>query len=136
MTFAIPDEHKVARSAATLARAATGSGNSVIQFFDTPQPSLGDAPGATPVVEVVLSASIGTVSVTGIISLVQADLTGDVILADGLVVWGRWLARNGALMGDGTVSDAAGTGFFKLSGTVGTQLYAGARAILGVTAIG
>jgi hypothetical protein len=136
MTFFIPDAHRIVRSAATLARATTGAGTSRIQFFDTPQPSLGDDPGASPLVEIVLTAGVGTVSAAGVITLAQADVAGDLISTQGNVVWGRWLARDGSLMGDGTVTESAGDGFFKLSGTTGTLLYAGARAVLGVTALG
>lgn len=136
MSFDIPNDHKVARSTATLARAQNGTGDSVIQFFGTPKPSIGDPAGAAPLVEVVLTAAVGTVDTTGIIGLIQADLTGDIITTEGNVVWGRWLARNGDLIGDGTASDAAGIGYFKIGGTTGTLLYAGARAVLGVTSIG
>ncbi|CAM3328020.1 hypothetical protein [Polaromonas hydrogenivorans] len=134
MTFDIPDDHRVVRSTATLARATTGSGSSKIQIFGTP--TMGDTEGQPPLAELILSTGVGSVSAGGIITLVQATLTGDLIAHDGTAVWGRWLARDGSLMGDGDLSDESGTGFFKLAGTSGTQIYAGGLAILGTTYLG
>lgn len=138
MTWSSSLEHRVARAQASLDLARTGTGDSIIQLFATPQPALGGAPGDDPLVEMVLDLAASAVNPsTGLIALVQADAGGDLILIEGDAVWGRWWARNGTtLMGDGNVSDEAGAGFFKVAGTAGTHLYAGARAILGATLIG
>jgi hypothetical protein len=61
----------------------------------------------------------------------QADLTGDFITMQGSA--DNFELYNGAnvLCGSGSISDMAGDGPLKVSGTTGTLLYAGARAILG-----
>lgn len=61
----------------------------------------------------------------------QGDLTGDFILNQGSAVAFELYSGAGVLLGTGDVSDMAGTGALKVSGTTGTLLYAGARAILG-----
>lgn len=118
----------------TRAFADLGPNPSRIQYFATVQPATGAAPGGAPLVEMILAKPCGVV-VANRLQLVQADSTGDQIMTTGAAVWGRWLNGNGDLVGDGPVSDDSGTGFFKIAGTAGTTLYAGARAILGTTAI-
>jgi hypothetical protein len=61
----------------------------------------------------------------------QGDLTGDFIVTQGNA--DNFTLLNGAnvLLASGSVSDMAGDGPLKVSGTTGTLLYAGARAILG-----
>lgn len=60
----------------------------------------------------------------------QGDPAGDQILTQGSA--DNFLLYNGAgtLIGAGDVTDMAGSGALKVSGTTGTLLYAGARAIL------
>lgn len=61
----------------------------------------------------------------------QGDPSGDIILVQGNA--DNFALYNGAgtLLGTGDVTDMAGSGTLKVSGTTGTLLYAGARAILG-----
>lgn len=61
----------------------------------------------------------------------QGDPTGDFIVTQGNAA--AFALYNGAnvLLGTGDVTDMAGSGGLKVSGTTGTLLYAGARAILG-----
>lgn len=61
----------------------------------------------------------------------QADPGGDMIDVQGDA--DNFTLHNGAgtLIGTGDVTDMAGSGALKVSGTIGTRLYAGARAILG-----
>lgn len=136
MSFDISPAHNTARLAGTLAFADTGTANSRLCFYDTPQPALGGDPGGTALVQVTLSKPSGVIA-GGVLALSQADLTGDLITASGAALWGRWVNGNGDLVGDGTVSDSApgSTGFFKLAGTTGTTLYAGARVLLGSVAL-
>jgi len=134
MTIAISIAHNNARLTGTRDFADLGPDPSRIQFFATAQPALGGAAGAAPLVEVILEKPCGEI-VGNVLVLSQAAPGGDLILNEGEALWGRWLNGNGDLVGDGDASDESGTGFFKVSGTDGTLLYAGARAILGETAL-
>lgn len=125
-----------ARRQATIDFADQGAGNSKIQYFTAANAPAtpGAAPAGPPLVEMVLAKPCGTIVANKIV-LEQDDPTGDMIAATGAAVYGRWLAGDGDIIGDGDVSDESGTGFFKVAGTSGTMLYAGARAILGETEI-
>lgn len=131
-TLGILAPHNNYRLLGTVAYADLGANPSKIQLFSTAKPAIGAAAGGSPLVEMILAKPCGTI-VSNKLRLVQADLTGDMIMTSGTAVWGRWLNGNGDLVGDGDLSDDAGTGFFRIAGTAGTILYAGARAILGVT---
>ena len=61
----------------------------------------------------------------------QDQLGGDLILTQGNAASFELYSGAGVLLGTGDVSDMAGSGALKVSGTTGTLLYAGARAILG-----
>jgi hypothetical protein len=61
----------------------------------------------------------------------QDDLSGDFILTQGNAATFELYSGAGVLLGTGDVSDMAGTGALKVSGTTGTLLFAGARAVLG-----
>lgn len=135
MTFAITQAHNTYRLAGTATFADLGPLPSKIMFYATTQPALGAAAGGTPLVTMVLTDPCGVIT-GNVLVLTQADPSGDLVFITGSALWARWVNGNGDLVGDGDVSDAAGAGFFKLSGTTGTILYAGARAILGTTAIG
>lgn len=134
MTFAISVAHNNARLAGTVAYADTGLDPSRIQFYDTAQPAFGAAPGGTPLAEAVLAKPCGAVVANALV-LDQADPAGDLITATGVAVWARWVNGNGDVVADGAVTDAAGAGPFKVAGTSGTTLYAGARIIIGVTTL-
>ena len=60
----------------------------------------------------------------------QESSAGDMILVQGNAAAFDLYNGSGTLLGSGDVSDAAGAGALKISGTTGTLLYAGARAIL------
>lgn len=127
-------EHNDARLAATIAFADTGPLASRIFFYSTARGALGADPGAPPLVAMVLKKPCGTI-VNHAIVLEQALAVGDLITVQGSALWARWVNGAGVVVGEGAASDAAGTGVFKISGTTGTLLYAGARAILGVTEV-
>lgn len=135
MTLAISTPHNAARLEGTRAFADTGAANSQIALYATTQPAVGDPPGGTPVATIILAKPCGLVSGSQM-GLHQNDLSGDLIDVTGTVLWARWVNGDGALVADGTVSDNAGTGDLKLSGTAGTLLYAGGRVLLGVCNIG
>lgn len=135
MRFEIGIEHNTARLQASLAFANTGAGNSTLTFYATMQPERGEPAGGTPLVVVILAKPCGTVT-AGVLTLSQADPAGDLVAVSGTPLWARWLSGDGALVGDGDVSDGAGNGFFKIAGTNGTMLYAGGSMLLGATALG
>jgi len=61
----------------------------------------------------------------------QAQAGGDMILVQGNAASFKLYNGAGVLLLSGDVSDMAGAGALKISGTTGTLLYEGARAILG-----
>jgi len=134
MTLAISTAHNNARLAATAAYADTGVLNSRIMLYASTQPAPGAAPGDTPLVEILLAKPCGAV-VADVLVLSQAAPAGDLIAASGAALWGRWINGNDDIVADGTVSDAAGSGDFKLSGSTGTAIYAGGRAVLGTSTL-
>lgn len=125
MTLTITQAHKDARSQATIAYADLGSANASLVLYDASNNLL---------VTIGLKKPCGTM-VGGVIVLQQANATGDQILLGGDAVFGKWFSGNGLLMAQGSVSDSLGSGDFKISGTTGTTLYAGAYAVLGTTAL-
>lgn len=135
MIIYLPPAHNDYRLLGTLAYADLGANLSKIQLFATTMPASGQVAGVAPLVEMILTDPCGVI-VNNTLVLTQADVTGDLITVQGSALWGRWLNGNGSIVLDGDCTDSAGNGFFKLSGTSGTLLYAGARAILGVTALG
>ena len=126
----ITPEHKAARSAGSIAFADQGPSNSTILLFAST-----DGTG-TPLVQIKLAKPCGTVDAAGTILFTQDDPAGDMILVSGAALSGLWVNGAGVVMGRGTVTDEAGDGHFKVRGTTGTMLYAGASAQLGVTAVG
>ena len=132
--FDITVEHNDYRLMGTLAFADEGPLASRIQLFATTWAAVGDDPGAPPLVEAVLTKPCGAV-VGHALVLTQAAPGGDMVLVQGSALRARWLNGNGAIVAEGAVTDEAGVGPFKVSGTTGTLLYAGARGILGTIAI-
>lgn len=114
-----------AQLAATVAFADTGTTNAYITIYDAAENLL---------VTVQLAKPCGTVT-DGVLQLHQGALGGDLIAASGVATHASWFAGNGSLVAQGDVTDEAGVGPFILGGAAGTQLYAGGRAILGVTEI-
>ena len=125
MTLAISVEHNNALLAATVAFADTGALNSRIHLYDAAD---------TLLATMVLDKPCGAV-VADVLALTQLDPVGDMVAVTGSAVTGVWVNGADDVVAEGTVSDEAGSGDFKVSGTTGTMLYAGARAILGVTAL-
>lgn len=66
----------------------------------------------------------------------QADASGDLIHTQGDADNFKLFSGENVLFGTGDVTDAAGTGAMKITGTTGTRFYAGARAILDEFTIG
>lgn len=123
MTITISIAHNNARLAGTIAHADAGTPASRIRLYDASDVLL-----AT----MVLSKPCGAIVANKLV-LEQADPSGDMVVAQGAAVKGVWISGAGDPMLEGSVTDEAGDGDFKVSGTTGTMLYAGARAILGTT---
>lgn len=132
MTMSISPAHNDARLVGTMVFAGAGS---IIQLFVAEHPTLGGTPSETPLVQIVLANPCGAV-VSHLLVLHQNDAGGDLVALSGAAVWARWVTAAGELIADGSVTDASGAGDFKLSGTSGTMIYAGARVLLGASAIG
>ncbi len=120
-----------------LARLDMG-GAASIDLYDTTIPA--DAEDAAAVVDVPLVTIIlavpGGNTVDGVLTLVQDDTDGDMIAVTGAATWGLLRAGDGEPMGIGAATGALGAGPFKVVGSTGTDLFAGARAKLGAVAIG
>jgi len=123
MTLAVSTAHNNARLAATVAFADTGTANSRIHLYDATD---------TLLVTMTLAKPCGAIVADKLV-LDQLDPVGDLIATTGTAVSGVWVNGDDAVVAEGTVSDDAGSGDFKVGGTSGTTLYAGGRAILGTT---
>ena len=123
MTLAISIAHNNARLQATADYADAGALNSRIRLYDVADVLL---------VTLTLAKPCGAIVANKLV-LEQADPTGDMIPVQGSATKGVWINGANEVVGEGTVTDEAGDGDFKISGTTGTLLYAGARAILGTT---
>jgi hypothetical protein len=134
MTLAISAAHNAARLQGTLGFADAGAQNARIRLYATVRPVTGGDAIAAPLVEITLAKPCGAID-AGVLTLVQADAGGDLIAQTGTALWARWVNGDEMHVADGSVSDAAGEGDFKVSGTAGTLLYAGARALLGISTL-
>lgn len=123
--FIVSSGLRAAQLAATQAFADSGSGNSYIVIYDTSENAL-----AT----LILSKPCGAIA-DNALSLSQQAPSGDLIALSGVATHASWFAGNGSLVANGAVTDESGAGPFILAGTSGAQIYAGGRAILGVTEI-
>lgn len=137
MTLAIDTAHRNLRLAATKSLIDEGVTGGVLHLYATARPATGAAPGAAPLVSILLTLPCGTVS-SGSLSLTRANSGGDMITVSGIATWGRLVSGLGSLVADGDVSDSAGgaTGDFKLAGASGTQLYAGGYVVLSSAILG
>ena len=124
--FEISAAHALARLQATLAFAEAGQEPSRIALYDAAEQLL---------VTLTLTKPCGQITADEYLLLTQANGGGDMILTSGLAAVGVWSTGEGKLIARGHVTDEAGQGHFKLLGSTGTQLYAGGKAILGVTRI-
>jgi hypothetical protein len=91
--------------------------------------------GATPLVTLVF-AQPAVALVAHALAFEQADPTGDLIPVQGDADNFELYNGDAVLLGTGDVTDSAGSGALKISGTTGTRLYLGARAILDELTIG
>lgn len=130
-SLSMTQAHRAARNAASIALADTGAGVASIKLYTSD--------GGTLLATRLLAKPCGAVRESdGRIALSQAA-ADDLVLADGGAGWGQWCDANGTPIAAGHVTDASGNttsagvtaanplgvGAFVLSGTTGTQLYAG-----------
>lgn len=100
---------------ATVAFADAAAGASAILVYDTVYPGAGAAEGVPAQVTIALQKPCGTVA-AGALTLLVADPLGSMVLTTGKSKWARWQRSDGVVLHDGSVTDAAGDGFFKISG--------------------
>lgn len=134
--------HRAARNAASIALADTGAGAASIKLYDAPT-------AGTLLAVRSLARPCGSINAAGRIELLQAS-ADDLVLADGGAAWAEWCDADGVAISAGHVTDAAGNttsggvaaphplgiGPFVLTGTTGTQLYAGGIVRLTTALIG
>ncbi len=104
----------------------------ILEVFDGVIP----VDGATPVGNLLATMLLDDPAfVAHALVLTQTDPAGDLIIEEGDATFGRLISPNGDWACDGDITVEGGGGVFELTGTTGTHLYAGARAILGTTGI-
>lgn len=99
---------------ATVAFADTGTGTARIRLYTNAWPGAGD-PGQPAQAEIVLGKPCASVS-GGVLSFNLAADPGGLVMTAGIPRWARWVSASGARIADGTVTDAAHGGDFRISG--------------------
>lgn len=106
----------------------------------------GTKPGAGGAETTLLAAAVladpeGTIS-GGVLTLAQADSSGDIAVATGIASWGRLETADGTWVEDFTVSGPSGSGQVKVTvtsppaGDPEAKLYQGGSFFLGVVTLG
>ena len=127
-----------AQLAATLARADVGAGVARVRLYTTARPETPGAHSDTPQAEIALAKPCGTVT-EGVLSLVPA--APGMVMSQGMPRWAELIAADGALLTDGTVTNLAGGGDFRVEGAATPEgetsplLYAGGLVTLGTVAL-
>lgn len=122
----ITRDHRAARNQASINVASAGAGASTIKLYT--------AEGGTFLGQRTLANPCGSITPEGRISLLPAA-GNDLVVATGSVGWAVWCDGDGAPVGAGAVTDEAGAGPFKLSGTAGTMIYEGGIVLLSAPAL-
>lgn len=125
MALSISQNHRDARSQATINFADAAAAPSHITLTDL---------NGTTLVDIILAKPCGVLE-GGLIRLQQANALGDQITTEGVVVTGTWFNGYGETVAQGTVSDSAGNGDFKISSAAGTSLYVGGYVLLGTSSL-
>jgi len=140
LTFALGPDHISAQLAASITFADAAAGPSAIDIYTSVQPTLGAAPGDTPQAIIVLAKPCATL-VAGVLTLNAASPGGTLLLLTGIPRWARWRRSDDVLVADGTVTDLASTGDFRVSGGTtdpgesSPTLYAGGLVVLGAVTL-
>ena len=104
---------QTAQMQATLARADTGAGQACIRVYATARPAQPGNHNDTPLCEIALPKPCGTVT-GGALTL--APNANGMVLQPGIPRWAEWIAADGTVLMDATVTDAASGGDFIVSG--------------------
>lgn len=131
----LTQDARAARNAASIVRADDGAGNASIQLYD--------ASGGTLLATRALAKPCASVRALDGRLVLAPSSANDLVQVTGAATWGEWRAADGTLLASGPVTDEAGRitdgtglldtgdiGPWVLSGTSGTQLYAGGIVLL------
>lgn len=136
MSWAIGTKAQLAQLQATVNFADTGPGRARVLIYTTPRVAPGAEPGAVPQVDVELAKPCGTI-VGGGLQLHPANLSGSLVMATGIPLWGRWMSASGEFIADGDVTDADHGGDLQIIGGQTPEggssplLYAGSLVVVG-----
>lgn len=130
MTLAISTDLNASRLAAVLSFLDQGAATARIRIYGSARPATGGAPGAAPLVEIVLTDPAGTIADGILILTAQAD---PMVSNSGNAVWARVVNGNDVFAFDCDVSNVGGSGEVQINST---QLYAGALCRLMSAALG
>lgn len=114
MTFRVSAALSLAQLQATLARADAGAGNACLRIYTTARPATLGAHADTPQCEIVLAKPSGVIDAGLGMQLMQQ--APGMVMASGLPRWAEYVAADGTVLADGSATDAAGDGDFRLSG--------------------
>lgn len=140
MSWRIAPGASAAQLAATVLFADTGPANARVRLYSTTRPSVPGEHTDTAMAEVVLAKPCATVT-DGVLTLHPLDAGGAMVLSAGIPRWGEWVNGAGALIVDGTVTDDAHAGDFKVAGGATPDgdnsplLFSGGLVLLGDTSL-
>ena len=126
-----------AQMQATLTRADKGTGTARIRIYATARPAQPGAHSDTPICEIELAKPCGSVQ-GGKITLTASS--PGMVMQPGIPRWAEWLATDGALLMDASVTDAENGGDFIVGGAAtapgetAPYFMAGAMLVLGTVA--
>lgn len=140
-TWRIGPVTALAQLQATIEAADAGPGPSKIRLYTTARHiELDGAAGDLPQAEVVLAVPCASI-VGGALVLRVADEGGTLVQTTGLPRWGQWVNGAGALVAEGSVTDDANGGDFRVTGgttppgETSPLLQAGGLVVLGATSL-
>lgn len=107
-----------------------GAGKAYVEFYDSVRPTTPGDPTAGTVLATLHFAKPCASLISHQLVFTQDDPGADIIAVQGSASWARIYNGAGTWMADCDVTNAAGSGPLKISGTTGTLLYAGALVIL------
>jgi len=123
---------------AALTRADQGAGTARIRIYATARPAAPGAHSDAPICEIELTKPCG--SVAGGALTLSAPAPG-MVMQPGIPRWAEWLAADGAVLMDASVTDADHGGDFTIAGAAtapgetAPYFMAGAMLVLGTVAL-
>lgn len=112
------------------ARLDAGSAACYVQLFGGARPGSPGGSTAEDVLASVVFSQPATELVGDQLVFSPASDSGALVLVTGSATWARLFDGDDIWLGDCDVTDSAGAGPLRVSGTTGTMLYAGARVLL------